>query len=121
MANFYGPMDLTTPYARTKGSLHKFMDGKMYDEVPERYAQASPLTHLTPDDPPTLILHGTIDSLVPISQADRLAAKLKELGIPVVYDRFEGWPHTMDLAQVVNDRCRYRLDTFFGKYLAETK
>ena len=37
------------------------------------------------DDPPTLILHGTIDRTVPIAQADALAAKLQDVGVPNTY------------------------------------
>ena len=41
----------------------------------------SPITHVSPDDPPTLIIHGDADKLVPIQQAQVLIAKLKEAGV----------------------------------------
>lgn len=44
-------------------------------------AQISPITHASPDDPPTLIVHGDADKLVPIQQAEVLVARLKELGV----------------------------------------
>ena len=78
---------------------------------------ASPLFHLTKDDPPTLIFHGTIDNTVPIVLADMLVDKLKELGINHVYERYEGWPHAMDLAEAVNRRCVYQMERFFEKYV----
>ncbi len=115
--NFYGPVDLTTPFAQKQSVVHQFLAGKKYDEEPKLYHRASPITYLTQDDPPTLIFHGSIDSTVPIDQADMLADKLSELGIPYLYDQFEGWPHTMDLAQVVNDRCCYQMDRFLEKFL----
>jgi hypothetical protein len=37
--------------------------------------------------------------------------------VPYVYDRLEGWPHTMDLAQAVNDRCQFILDRFLARHL----
>ncbi len=117
VVDFYGPVDLTTDFAIKQDSLIRFMDGKLFSEVPENYKKASPLFHISPDDPPTLIFHGTIDSIVPIAQADTLAEKLKENGIPYVYDRFEGWPHTMDLVKAINERCVYRMDQHFAKYL----
>ena len=119
--NFYGPADLTTTFARKQASLHAFLAGKHYDEDPELYALASPITYLTQDDPPTLILHGTIDTTVPIAQADNLAQRLEQLDIPMVYERFPGWPHTMDLARVVNDRCCYVMDRFLEKHLSLPK
>ena len=41
----------------------------------------SPITHVTADDPPTLIIHGDKDFLVPIQQAESIVAKLKEVGV----------------------------------------
>ncbi len=44
--------------------------------------QISPISHVTSDDPPTYILHGDADQLVPIQQAEIIVAKLKEAGVP---------------------------------------
>lgn len=116
VVNFYGPTDLTTDFARKQGVVEEFMDGKTFDEAPDSYKLASPLFHLTKDDPPTLIFHGTIDGTVPVVQADMLAEKLKKLGIDYVYERYEGWPHVMDLAEAVNRRCVYQMEQFFKKH-----
>ena len=43
--------------------------------------QISPVTHVSADDPPTLIIHGDKDLLVPIQQAELIVAKLKEAGV----------------------------------------
>lgn len=115
--NFYGPTDLTTDFARKAGVVIDFMGGKTYDEAQEQYREASPITHVTKNAPPTLILHGTIDDIVPVSQADLLAEKLKQLGVPFEYERLEGWPHTMDLAADVNRRCLWRVGQFLAKHL----
>jgi len=64
-----------------------------------------------------LILHGTKDSIVPVEESDRLAAKLEEAGVPYVYDRLDGWPHAMDFALEVNKRFQYFTDAFFSRYL----
>ncbi len=42
----------------------------------------SPITHVSSDDPPTLILHGDEDDLVPLQQSRIMLAKLKEAGVP---------------------------------------
>ena len=44
--------------------------------------QISPAYHVTKDDPPTLIIHGDADKLVPIQQAELIMAKFKEAGVP---------------------------------------
>jgi acetyl esterase/lipase len=61
--------------------------------------------------------HLAIDDTVPIAQADLLAKKLKELGVPCEYEWLEGWPHTMDLSEEVNRRCLWRVEQFLAKYL----
>ena len=117
VVDFYGPADLTTPFARKSNTVRQFLAGKTFEEAKAVYEQASPLSHVSKDDPPTLIFHGTIDDVVPIDQADALATKLRGLGVPCVYDRLEGWPHALDVAEVVNEHCRLLMDRFFAKYL----
>jgi len=41
----------------------------------------SPANHVSPDDPPTLIVHGDADKLVPIQQAEEIVEKLKAAGV----------------------------------------
>lgn len=120
VVNLYGPTDMTTPYARgvseTNPAVRAFFRGT-YSEQPELYAEGSPLNYVTPDDPPTLIMHGTVDALVPINQADILAQKLSAVGVPYIYDRLPGWPHSMDMAQPVNQRCLWYMERFFDEFL----
>jgi acetyl esterase/lipase len=116
VVNLYGPSDLTTEYARNRDECLKFL-GESYQERPDLYRLASPRTHITRDDPPTLIFHGTIDSLVPITQSDSLHQWLERAGVPNEYHRLKGWPHTLDLAKKVNNYCQYYMDAFFKRYL----
>ncbi|NIA13206.1 MAG: alpha/beta hydrolase fold domain-containing protein [Nitrospiraceae bacterium] len=117
VVNLYGPIDIMCEEGRGRSGVTKFL-GTTYDKDPAVFAMASPVTYLSKDDPPTLVLHGTIDELVPIWQSDQLVEKLKELGVPVVYDRFEGWPHTMDLAIPVTRRVQWQMNRFFDTYLS---
>ena len=115
VVNLYGVVDCTTPVAIKAHQVTSYI-GKSYDEAKESYEAASPIQHLDSNDPPTLTLHGTIDELVPIRQADMLHVKLDELGIDNYYDRVDGWPHSMDSAKPINDRCRYLIERFLAKY-----
>ena len=58
--------------------------------------RVSPITHVSADDPPTLIIHGDADKLVPIEQAEAFVAKLKKTGVPaeliVKKGAGHGWP-----------------------------
>ncbi|MDN5210857.1 alpha/beta hydrolase [Fulvivirgaceae bacterium BMA12] len=114
--NLYGPTDLATPYAISTYQVKDFLNTTFQDD-PETYRQASPKTFISADDPPTLIFHGTIDSLVPVSQSDSLSSWLGKAGIPHDYHRLKGWPHTMDLSVKVNEYCQFYIDAFLKKHL----
>jgi len=116
VVNLYGPTDLTTEYARYRGECEQFI-GKSYREAPALYTAASPRTHISPGDPPTLIFHGTIDALVPVSQSDSLHIWLDQAGVPNEYHRLKGWPHTRDVSRKINKYCQFYMDTFFKQYL----
>jgi len=123
VVDIYGPVDLTTDFVRQNqdaGSLTRRFFGGPIDEKLELFQQGSPINYVTKDDPPTLILHGTIDDTVPIDQGDMLAAKLEELKIPYVYDRLPGWPHAMDASVPVNERARWFMDRFLDRFLKGT-
>lgn len=116
VVDIYGPVDLTTEYARNQRLVAGFL-GHTYDEKPHLYAEASPVTYLKQGLPPTLILHGTSDKLVPVSQSDYLKQRLDELGVPCEYYRVPLWPHAMDLAKRVNEYTQKRIDEFLLRYL----
>jgi acetyl esterase/lipase len=118
VVNIYGPSDLTVPFMRQADPVQQFLANKKYDQAPELYEKASPISYLGKDDPPTLILHGTLDALVPIGQSDKLAERLKQVGIPFTYDRLEGWPHVMDIAEPVYKRCLFFIDRFLAEHMA---
>jgi len=116
VVDIYGPVDLTTEYARNRRLVNAFI-GHSYNEKPELYREASPVIYLSSSCPPTLILHGTSDTLVPVSQSDSLKSRLDALGVPCEYHRVPLWPHSMDIAKRVNDFSQRKMETFFEKYL----
>jgi acetyl esterase/lipase len=118
IVNLYGPSDLTTPYARETASVQKLI-GKTYQEAPELYRMASPVTYINKDMPPTITFQGTLDELVPYEQSDNLDKKIKEAGAVSYYHKLKGWPHTMDMSVEVNEYCQYYMDEFFNKYITK--
>lgn len=61
--------------------LEQFM-GKTHHESPEDYALASPITHADKNAPPSLIIHGDADDIVPFEQSKLLYEKLCQSGSP---------------------------------------
>jgi len=117
VVDIYGPFDLETPEGKSAGVVKDFLGKNNYEEAPELWRRLSPSTYLDASDPPTLILHGSIDEIVPISQAEMLAKRLDELKIPFRYLRLEGWPHTMDAAVPVNIYCRHQILQFLKQHI----
>lgn len=58
-----------------------------------RAREASPITHVTPDDPPFFLIHGDTDDVVPIAQSEAIAEALRAAGVPVVHRRVPGVGH----------------------------
>lgn len=120
VVNLYGPVDLTTKQGRESNSVHTFL-GKTYAQSPSLYREASPIFHLTEKAPPTLTIHGTLDEVVGIHQADMLTDRLKTLGVPYAYVRLEGWTHRMDFVKEVNDYCVMMIESFLKQCFPMSK
>ena len=112
----YGPTDLRTDFATNNPVVIDFL-GVKYSDAPLIYKEASPITYVTKDDPPTLIFHGTIDDVVPVNQSDILKKKLDEIGVENEYHRLKGWPHVMDITKPVNNYTQYYMKEFLKKYI----
>lgn len=61
------------------------------------YDLASPIHHVNPACPPTLMLQGTHDAVVPLEAARRLHRSLEAAGVPVVYVEYIWTEHAFDL------------------------
>jgi acetyl esterase/lipase len=75
---FFPPTDLASLYSFnefTKLGLRGMLGGTP-EENPDGYAINSPITYIKPSSPPTIFFHGSIDSVVPISQSELLASVL---------------------------------------------
>ncbi len=68
------------------------------EDVPDMYRMACPTTHVHPGSPPTLLMQGDKDSLVPIEDTQALYAKLVESGVPAINVVFPWTQHAFDLA-----------------------
>lgn len=63
-----------------EGAVPRFLGG-MPDEMPDVYTEASPLAHVDAETAPTLMLHGTSDTTVPIDQSIAFLGKLADAGV----------------------------------------
>jgi acetyl esterase/lipase len=69
--------------------------------------EISPVNHVSPDDPATLIIHGDADKLVPIQQAELFLDKLKAAGVEtklvVKKGGAHGWPNLWKDMAIIAD------------------
>lgn len=86
--------------------------GGPLQERKEQCRRANPVTYITPDDPPFLIMHGEQDDIVPLNQSQLLHEALKKAGVDVTYHLVKGAGHGFDgpeLDKMVTD--------FFAEHL----
>jgi len=78
------------------GRLDTLLGGWPQD-APTMYQLASPITHVHPGCPPTLLIQGNHDILVDVATARALHAKLVESGVPAINVVFPWTAHGFDL------------------------
>ncbi len=87
------PCDLTQVPLESK--LLVGLLGGTRAKYPDRYADASPLTHVSPDDPPIFLFHGSKDWLVPPVASQVMRDALKTNGVWFEYLVVENKAHMM--------------------------
>ena len=55
-----------------------------------------PVTYVSEDDPPFLIIHGDKDPTVPLAQSEELASALQSVGVPVTLVVVKEGGHALD-------------------------
>jgi acetyl esterase/lipase len=102
--DLYGPANLLTRQevdekGTPTGKLRPAGPAKVFgpdDPTAPVYRRASPVTHVTKNSPPVLILHGRIDTTVDRAQSEELAGVLQHHGVPHEIVMVEGAGHTFD-------------------------
>jgi acetyl esterase/lipase len=112
-----GPMDFVVlAPAVTAGagrSIGTFL-GCAPDACPDKYAQASPITHVDKTDTPMLIVNSTKE-LVPQSQADAMKAALDKAGVANQEIVLPGAAHSRAYANRVWDQTVAFLENYLKK------
>jgi acetyl esterase/lipase len=110
-----GPSDFTTNHDPDGDAFLTNFLGASYAKNPEAWRDASPVFHISKNDAPFLIFHGTKDQDVPIAQAQELYDKLKSAGVPVSFIKVED-VHTFRTSEA---RMQLAIESqkFFNQYL----
>lgn len=98
--SFYAPTDLhwswehpSSPWIMDSPRILRAFLGGSPEEVPQQYEDASPILHVSSENPPVLLIHGTRDELVSYQQGRRLAQAFQEQNVPHVLLEFPWATH----------------------------
>jgi acetyl esterase/lipase len=110
VCDWCGPTDFLAEVEQSKGTRldrskphspeAKLIGGELL-EHPEKAKAASPITYVSKDDPPFLIMHGEKDDIVPLQQSKDLAEALKKAGVPVKLHVVPGGGHGFGNTQLL--------------------
>jgi acetyl esterase/lipase len=110
MVPFYGVFDWCDRYGiRGRGDglrrlLERYVVKRKRDDVPEVYDNASPLSHVRPDAPPALVVHGTLDTLAPVEEAREFVRQLRDASnAPVAYAELRGAHHAFEIFHSIRE------------------
>src|SRR5262245_56640685 len=101
VVDFCGPSDFPNfeITSGAQGPIAKLLGGLPKDRT-EMSRQASPITDVSKDHPPFLVIHGTSDATVPFDQGVRFNDALKKGGVDSTLIRIEGGGHGIGGSEV---------------------
>ena len=108
MYSMYGTNDLQT-------YLEGLFGGDPYQSRAQ-YDRASAMTYINKASTPTLILHGAVDTRVPVGQAQELYTGLKKMKVPVELVFFPREPHGLGEPRHMLDKLE-REYSWFARYV----
>ncbi|MDB5300286.1 MAG: hypothetical protein JWO87_1949 [Phycisphaerales bacterium] len=129
VCDWFGPTDLTkmdeqSARSGVPSAIHhnapdspeaKLIGGPVGDNK-DKAAKANPITYVTKDAPPFLIMHGDKDPLVPLAQSELLRDALEKSGAPVKLEVIKGAGHGFGSPEIFRT-----VDEFFDKNLKNGK
>lgn len=92
VCDWYGPSDLLSVKNVSNPSIVSLLGGKINEKI-KLAKEASPVSYVSEDDPPFLIMHGEKDKIVSFSQSEILFKKLKEKGVKATLIKLKNAGH----------------------------
>lgn len=99
VTDLFGPTDFNKmsshekPWREEPNSPECRLVGGPLHERADLVKMANPITYITPDDPPFLIIHGEKDQVVPFNQSELLYGALMEAGVEATLIKVENGDH----------------------------
>jgi len=117
VVDWFGPTDFTKmggSHDQPDSPEAKLLGGPV-QENKDKAARANPITYVSKDDPPFLIMHGDRDTTVPLGQSELLLEALKKAGVDATFSPVKGAGHGG--REFSSDENRKIVEKFFDRYL----
>lgn len=123
VVNFFGPTDLTKSYepgasVDAAEVLPMFLGGDL-DHARALHIKASPINWVSPDDAPTLTIHGTKDRFVAYEHARWITDRLGQAGVDAELLTLEGADHGFGGFGDRLEEAHAAMIEFFDRHLSE--
>lgn len=112
---FYAPAKLYIEKQPLREEL-SFLFGRGYSEETAR--AASPITYAAASAPPTLLIHGNKDELVPAEASFQMYRALHDAGASVELHMYDGAPHAFDRLPDFGRQCAAIMALFLERNVA---
>jgi acetyl esterase/lipase len=122
VAVWCGPMDFTADMGPDAGNATQGASrliGGPLSKNKDKARRASPITYVSRDAAPFLILHGDKDTIVPMAQSERFAEALKKAGVEVTLHVVKGGGHGD--AKFQSPENMKLVEDFFAKHLGKSQ
>jgi len=107
------------PLANAQMARGLFADG---EATPENLAAASPTTYIGASFAPTILVHGTDDTTIPIASSIDFFTKLHAAGVPTALTAIQGAHHAFDNGALdAVETMAQSIDLFLDRLLANPK
>lgn len=115
---FYPPTQMYVPDQPLRAEL-AFLFGR--DAAPDVARKASPLEYARSGFPPTLLIHGTKDELVPDEASFKMYRALTAAGVPTDLHIYGGAPHAFDAVQDFGRQTAAIMSLFLDRHVTNPR
>lgn len=115
---FYAPVLLGASGAALSDTVRALL-GR--DATDDRVREASPIAHASASFPPTMLITGNNDELVPDVSSVRMYSALREAGAKAELHIYEGAPHAFDTQPLYGRQCAVLMQTFLDRHVVDPR